>query len=114
MTLIHEALFTIFAALIGFVKIGIIVYGWMSKTLTIGQIVALVALVDNAYYPIAIFNVIYVDFKLDRVAFARYTEFLDAEEDARLDHGEHISGLSGNVSFIKTGFRYNDKAGLLN
>jgi ATP-binding cassette subfamily B protein len=109
MTLIHEAFFTIFAVLIGFVKIGIIVYGWTTKTLTIGQIVALATLVDNAYGPIAIINVLYVEFKLDRVAFARYTEFLDAEEDTRLDHGEHISGLNGSVSFIKTGFRYNGR-----
>ncbi len=109
MKLIHEAFFTIFAVLIGFVKIGIVVYGWKTRTLSIGQIVALVALVDNAYYPIAIFNVIYVDFKLDKIAFARYTEFLDAEEDTRLTHGELISELSGNISFTKTGFRYNER-----
>jgi len=106
MKLIHEAFFTIFAVLIGFVKIGIIIYGWTSRTLTIGQIVALIALVDNAYFPIAIFNVIYVDFKLDKVAFARYTEFLDAMEDPRLYHGEIIPKLDGNISFMNTYFRY--------
>jgi ATP-binding cassette subfamily B protein len=109
MKLIHEAFFTIFAVLIGCVKIGIIVYGWTTKTLTIGQIVALIALVDYAYQPIAIFNVNYVDYKLDKVAFARYTEFLDAQEDARLGHGENISGLSGDISFVKIGFRYNGR-----
>ena len=109
MKLIHEAFFTIFAVLIGFVKIGIVVYGWTTKTLTIGQIVALNVLVDNAYYPIAIFNVIYVDFKLDKVAFARYTEFLEAEEDTRLTHGVVIPELCGNISFAKTGFRYNER-----
>lgn len=107
--LIHEAFFTIFAVLIGFVKIGIVVYGWTAKTLTIGQIVALIVLVDNAYYPIAIFNVIYVDYKLDKVAFARYTEFLEAQEDTRLVRGGVISELSGDISFVKTGFHYNGR-----
>jgi len=37
----HEAFFTIFAILVGFVKIGIIIYGWTTGALTIGQIVAL-------------------------------------------------------------------------
>jgi ATP-binding cassette subfamily B protein len=34
---------------------------------------------------------------------------LDAEEDTRLVHGELVSGFSGNVSFTKTGFRYNER-----
>ena len=109
MKLIHEAFFTIFAMLIGFVKVGIIVYGWMTDALTIGQIVALVVLVDNAYFPISIFNVIYVDYKLDKVAFARFTDFLDAKEDARLTFGESVSELSGNISFAKVGFQYDGR-----
>ncbi len=109
MKLIHEAFFTIFAVLIGLVKIGIVVYGWKTKTLTIGQIAALIALADNAYFPIAIFNVIYVEFKLDEVAFARYTDFLEADEDTRLVQGEVVPELGGSISFAKTGFRYNGR-----
>ena len=109
MTLIHEAFFTIFAMLIGFVKIGIIIYGWMTNALSIGQIVALIVLVDNAYFPISIFNVIYVDYKLDKVAFARFTEFLDAKEDARLTHGEFVPKLNGSISFANVGFQYDGR-----
>ena len=109
MRLIHEAFFTIFAILIGLVKIGIILYGWRTNALSIGQIVALVVLVDNAYFPISIFNVIYVDYKLDKVAFARYTEFLDAKEDPRLLQGKEIPRIDGQISFAKVGFSYNER-----
>ena len=109
MKMVHEAFFTIFAILIGFVKIGIIIYGWQTGALTIGQIVALVVLVDNAYQPIAIFNVLYVQFKLDKIAFERYTEFLDAQDDERLSQGQQVSGLRGQVSFSKLGFMYNGR-----
>jgi ATP-binding cassette subfamily B protein len=109
MKMIHEAFFTIFAVLVAFIKIGVIVYGWASKTLSIGQIVALIALVDYAYQPIAIFNVSYVQYKLDKVAFARYTEFLDAKEEARLTEGENVSEIKGNISFSKVGFYYNNR-----
>lgn len=109
MALIHEAFFAIFAILIGCVKIGIIVYGWTTKSLTIGAIVALIALVDNAYVPIAIFNVLYVQYKLDKVAFARYAEFLDAKEDLQLTQGIAVSDIKGNISLSGIGFSYNDR-----
>jgi len=109
MSMVHEAFFAIFAILIGFVKIGIIVYGWVADALTIGQIVALVVLVDNAYQPIAIFNVLYVQFKLDKIAFGRYTSFLDAQDDIRLLEGRQVSDLKGRISFSNVGFMYDER-----
>lgn len=109
MKLIHEAFFAIFVILVSILKIGIIVYGWVSKSLTIGEIVALIALVDNAYTPIAIFNVCYVDYKLDKVAFARYTDFLDAKEDVHLTQGMAVSGIIGKISLSEIGFNYNER-----
>ncbi|MCL2378867.1 MAG: ABC transporter ATP-binding protein/permease [Defluviitaleaceae bacterium] len=109
MKMVHEAFFTIFAILIGIVKIGIIVYGWQTDALTIGQIVALVVLVDNAYQPIAIFNVLYVQFKLDKIAFNRYTEFLDTQDDMRLSQGRNVSSLKGHVTFSNIGFMYSER-----
>jgi len=107
--LAHEAFFTIFAILVGFVKIGIIIYGWTTGALTIGQIVALLLLVDNAYQPIAVFNVDYVAYKLDKIAFARYAEFLDSKEDTRLLQGDTVSQLKGNISFSQIGFCYGER-----
>ena len=106
MKMTHEAFFTIFAVLVAFIKIGVIAYGWASKALSIGQIVALVALVDCAYQPIAIINVSYVQYKLDKVAFARYTDFMDAKEESRLMRGEVVSKIQGSISFENVGFAY--------
>jgi len=109
MTLIHEAFFTIFAMLVGILKIGIVAYGWTTRSLTIGEIVALITLLENAYLPVAIFNVYYVQFKLDMVAYSRYTEFLDAKEDIHLTQGIKAPCLRGNISFSEVGFRYDDR-----
>jgi ABC-type multidrug transport system, ATPase and permease components len=109
MTLIHEAFFTIFVILVGVLKIGIIAYGWTTKSLTIGEIVALISLVDNAYMPVAIFNVCYVQYKLDMVAFKRYTDFLDAKEDIHLTQGITVSEISGGISLSEICFNYNER-----
>lgn len=114
MTLIHEAFFTIFAILVGCIKIALLAYGWTTKALTIGEIVALISLVDNAYTPIAIFNVLYVQYKLDKVAFARYTEFLDAEDDPQLSAGEDAPEIRGGISFSGVSFRYGERSILQN
>jgi len=105
----HEAFFTIFAVLVGIVKISIIIYGWTTASLTIGQIVALFVLLDNAYQPIAIFNVDYVAYKLEKISFARYTKFLDTKEDAQLLQGDRISTLEGDISFSQVGFFYDER-----
>ncbi|MCL1792308.1 MAG: ABC transporter ATP-binding protein/permease [Oscillospiraceae bacterium] len=109
MLMVHEAFFTICAFFVFSIKIGLIVYGWITGDLTIGQIVALLVLVDRTYEPIAVFNVVNVYYKLEKIAFARYTEFLDAKEDARLTQGEEIGKINGNISFINTGFNYDGR-----
>jgi len=109
MSMTHEAFFAIFAVLVAFVKIGIIAYGWTSGALSIGQIVALIALVDHAYQPVAVFNVLYVQYKLDKIAFARYTEFLDAKEEARLTAGQILPQIYGDISFSNISFDYDGR-----
>lgn len=106
MTLIHEAFFTIFALLVIVIKIGIIAYGWMTKSITIGAAAALIILVDNAYTPIAIFNVLFVQYKLDRTAFSRYTDFLDSADDRQIQQGRHIDRLQGDIILNKLSFAY--------
>lgn len=109
MKMIHEAFFTAFAVLVGIFKIGIIIYGWRWKALTVGEIVALIALLDNAYTPVAIFNVLYIDYKLDRVAFRRYEEFLDAAEDIHLTTGRPLEFLPGEIALEKVSFAYENR-----
>ena len=107
--MIHEAFFTICSFFVGCLQIGVIVYGWTTGDLTIGQIVALLALVDKAYEPIAVFNVVNVYYKLEKVAFTRYTKFLDAKEDVRLTQGKTLTVLNGSISFVNTSFHYDER-----
>ena len=90
MRLIHEAFFTVFALLVAALDIGILLYAHFTRALTVGEVVALIALADRAYQPIAIFNVLFVQYKLEKASFKRLTDFLDAPEDPRLTCGEPL------------------------
>lgn len=83
----HEAFFTIFALLIGIVKILIILMSILYYKLDVSEIVALTMLVDKAYTPIAILDVLYVQKQLDTVAFNRLKKFLDLKDDPRMLSG---------------------------
>ena len=106
MTMIHEAFFTLFALIVTLFKIGILLYGWHTGELTIGAIVALLSLVDNAYQPVAIFNVEYVQYRLNQSAFTRLTEFLDAPDDPQLDAGRDVTTARLPLNVRKLRFRY--------
>ena len=54
-------------------------------------------------------TVVNVYYKLEKIAFARYTKFLDAKEDTRLTQGEEIGNITGNISFVNTGFHYDGR-----
>ena len=94
MNMIHEAFFTIFALLVAMLDIGILFYAWKTQNLTVGSVVALIALIENAYTPIAIFNVLYVQYKLDKASYKRFEEFLGLKDD---DQRKIIDGLSLSI-----------------
>lgn len=109
MKLVHEAFFASFALLVTVIKIVIIYYGWKIQTLTIGAVVALITLIDHAYTPIAIFNVLYVQFKLDQAAFNRYEQFLEMKNDKGLESGVPLSELKGELEMQNLTFKYKGK-----
>ncbi|NLC19475.1 MAG: ABC transporter ATP-binding protein, partial [Clostridiales bacterium] len=109
MKLIHEAFFTIFALLVAVIKIFIIAYGWSSKSISIGACIALITLIDNAYTPIAIFNVIFVQYKLDKAAYRRYSDFLDSRDDEQLYKGRKLSSLRADISYHDIKFSYGNR-----
>jgi ATP-binding cassette, subfamily B, bacterial len=109
MSLIHEAFFAIFALMVTFIKIAIIAYGWTTKSLSIGAIVALISLVNNAYTPIAIFNVLFVQYKLDKTAYKRYEDFLDAKDDEQLAKGKKVAALEADILFKGLKFLYDKR-----
>ncbi|EGN34190.1 hypothetical protein HMPREF0994_04900 [Lachnospiraceae bacterium 3_1_57FAA_CT1] len=105
---IHEAFFAAFAILITLIKAALIIYAWYTRSISIGSVVALLTLVDNAYTPIAIFNVLFVQFRLDLSAFGRYADFLDLPEESRLFEGKKLPEFHGDISIRKAVFSYHD------
>lgn len=109
MTLVHEAFFTIFAIIVSVIKVVIIGYGWKTQVITIGEIIAHVSLVDKAYSPIAIFNVLFVQYKLDQIAYERYERFLNEEEDVQMRKGVCIETLDGEIELRNVQVGYEGK-----
>ena len=73
MTMIHEFFFWLLVALI---KVSIVVLSFTNVvTLSLGGLVAIVMYIDRIYTPIAIFNVLFVQYNLDKVAYQRLEDF---------------------------------------
>lgn len=109
MTMIHEAFFTIFALLVACLDVGILAYAWRNNHLSIGAVVALITLIDNAYTPIAIFNVIYVQYKLNKTAWLRFTGLLDLKEDIQLEQGKDFPAPISKIHVEDVSFSYENK-----
>ena len=109
MTMIHEAFFTIFALLVACLDVGILAYAWRNNHLSIGSVVALIALIDNAYTPIAIFNVIYVQYKLNKTAWLRFAGLLDLKEDTQLGQGTDFAMPLKEIHVENLSFSYENK-----
>lgn len=91
-----------------------IIYVWKTNTITIGALVALIALIDHAYTPIAIFNVIFVQYKLDRASYYRFVEFLDSPDDDQIAYGRKADSLAGNIRIQNLEFSYGERKVLKN
>lgn len=109
MTMIHEAFFTVFALLVACLDIGILIYAWKNSHLSIGAVVALITLIEHAYSPIAIFNVIYVQYKLDTSAWIRFTTLLDLKEDTQLQEGTTFDTLLNEIRVENLSYAYDSK-----
>ena len=109
MNMIHEAFFTIFALLVAMLDIGILFYAWKTQKLTVGSVVALITLIENAYTPIAIFNVLYVQYKLDKASYKRFEEFLDLKDDVQLTIGNAIHTDVGKIAIKNLSFQYEER-----
>lgn len=109
MNMIHEAFFTIFALLVAMLDIDILFYAWKTQNLTVGSVVALIALIENAYTPIAIFNVLYVQYKLDKASYKRFEEFLGLKDDNQLRTGNVINADVGEIAIKNLSFQYEER-----
>lgn len=84
----HEFFFAFFALLIIIAKIAtIVLFSFGKLSLSVGGLVALLLYMDRVYNPIAILNVLYVQYKLDRVSLERLEQFLLLPNDEGLTGG---------------------------
>jgi len=107
--LVHEIFFTVFAFIVNILKILVLGYAVMKSDLSVGAIVTVISLLGKAYEPIAIFNVEYVDYKLNKVMVNKYVDFLEVKDDLMLESGKLIKKLDGKIEFKNVSFGYDDR-----
>lgn len=106
--LVHEIFFTVFALIVNFLKVIVLGYAVLKSDLSVGAVVTVLSLLGKAYEPIAIFNVEYVDYKLNKVAVKKYIDFLDIKDDEYLTKGTKIKTLNGKIKLKNISYAYNE------
>ena len=112
--LVHEIFFTVFALIVNILKVVVLGYAVLKSDLSVGAVVTVISLLGKAYEPIAIFNVEYVDYKLNKVTVNKYIELLDIKDDEALNSGLKLKELSGNVEFKNVSYSYNNENNIIN
>ncbi|MBR6113495.1 MAG: ABC transporter ATP-binding protein, partial [Bacilli bacterium] len=109
----HEMFFTLFAFIVNILEVVVLGYAVFNSNLSVGAIVTVISLLGKAYEPIAIFNVEYVDYKLNKVAVKKYLEFLDLKDDESLEKGIVISNPKGKIEFRNVSYSYNNEKNVI-
>ncbi len=112
--LVHEIFFTVFALIVNVLKVIVLGYAVLKSDLSVGAVVTVIALLGKAYEPIAIFNVEYVDYKLNKVTVNKYIELLDIKDDEALNNGLKLKELKGNIEFKNVYYSYNGERNIIN
>ena len=102
----HEFFFAFFALLIIIAKIAtIVLFSFGKLSLSVGGLVALLLYMDRVYNPIAILNVLYVQYKLDRVSLERLEQFLLLPNDGGLTGGGMPCGTPDSIVLTGAGLQ---------
>ena len=113
--LVHELFFTIFELIVSVLKVIILAFAVLKTNLSVGAVVTVIALISKSYQPIAIFNVEYIDYKLNKIAVKRYIDFLSLKDDLNLTTGKKIKKLSPSIILKNVTYQYpNSKKSLIN
>ena len=107
--LVHEVFFSVFAFIVNILQVIILGYAVLNLDISVGAVVTVIALLWKAYEPIAIFNVEYVDYKLNKVTVKRYIQFLDEKDDEALEKGKPVTKVNGQIEFKNIAFAYEKK-----
>lgn len=108
--LVHEIFFTVFAFIVNVLKVVVLGYAVLKSDLSVGAVVTVLSLLGKAYEPIAIFNVEYVDYKLNKVTVKKYIDFLDSTDDENLIIGKKIKEIDGKIEFKNVTYSYSDSS----
>lgn len=109
--MIHESFFLLFALLVIVIKLVILLYGAqqvIKHALSVGTILVLITYVDKIYLPIAIFNVLFIDYKLDKVAFLRFIDLIELPDDLNLENGDNFQVKYGAIELKDVSFQYQE------
>lgn len=107
--MVHESFFAIFEIFITIIKVVVLIYGIKSVVAgetSLGVVVALFMFIDKIYAPIAIFNVLFVDYRLNRVTYDRFEQFINAPEDKNIETGKAVTEVKGEITFKNVSFKY--------
>lgn len=111
--LVHELFFSSFELIVSILQVVILLYAVLKANLTVGAIVTVITLIGKSYQPIAIFNVEYVDYKLNKLAIKRYIDFLNIKDDNNLTTGKKLKNFSPSVTFKHVAYKYPDSKKVL-
>ena len=107
--LVHEIFFSAFALIVHILQVLVLAYAVFKSDLSVGAVVTVIVLLGKAYEPIAIFNVEYVDYKLNKITVKKYLDFLDLKDDEALNKGEVIRRINGKIELKNVFYGYNDE-----
>lgn len=106
--LVHEIFFTAFELIVNILQVIVLGYAVLKSDLSVGAVVTVISLLGKAYQPIAIFNVEYVDYKLNKITVNKYIDLLDTKDDENLNKGLVLKDVEGNIEFKNVVYSYND------
>ena len=107
--LVHEIFFSTFALIVHILQILVLGYAVFKSNLSVGAVVTVISLLGKAYEPIAIFNVEYVDYKLNKVTVKKYIELLNIKDDIALNEGITVKELKGKIELKNISYGYNEE-----
>ena len=111
--LVHEIFFTVFELIVNVLKVVVLGYAVLKSDLSVGAVVTVISLLGKAYQPIAIFNVEYVDYKLNKVTVNKFIELLDITDDEALKRGAILKNIDGNIEFKNVSYSYNNEKNII-
>ncbi|MBR4693691.1 MAG: ABC transporter ATP-binding protein [Bacilli bacterium] len=107
--LVHEIFFSVFALIVNILQVIVLAYAVLKSDLSVGAVVTVIALLGKAYEPIAIFNVEYVDYRLNKVTVKRYVDLLETKDDEALEKGIVLKRVDGEIELKNVSYSYNDE-----